>query len=366
MTTNERVQAVIDYGFTEREARFLVLVMRHSGLCVKRQYAAFAGIANGGERCNALFDKLVRRRFAIAVDCIHNRARLYHVHYKPLYHAIGEPDNRFRRTVSARAAVERLMRLDAALISPELDWLTTPSEKVTYLAGRTASGSSDPSSEAPAQERLDLFPGTFPIGINAMGRAVLTNVVTRPWTEDFRSFLAGHVPLLAVTPTWMLRIVFAPSFRRVVPDYQRAVYEELESRLDPDTVNDLQWYFFHMRRRTDWTEYKGAGSDAIKARFARCLKAFAGPRFARLYRRWLTERETALTPVPVEISEAFTTGRASLESIVLPHDYERFSPLVSRRHTHRRRLTADAEGGERMPRGINRSLNRLLNSVVHP
>ena len=29
MTTHERVQAVADYGFTERQARFLVLVMRH-------------------------------------------------------------------------------------------------------------------------------------------------------------------------------------------------------------------------------------------------------------------------------------------------------------------------------------------------
>ena len=31
MTTDERVQALADYGFTERQARFLVLVMRHAG-----------------------------------------------------------------------------------------------------------------------------------------------------------------------------------------------------------------------------------------------------------------------------------------------------------------------------------------------
>ena len=42
MTTQERIQVVTDYGFTERQARFLVLVMRHAGLCVKRQFAAFA------------------------------------------------------------------------------------------------------------------------------------------------------------------------------------------------------------------------------------------------------------------------------------------------------------------------------------
>ena len=47
MTAEDRVQAVAEFGFTERQARFLVLVMRHAGVCVPRQYASFAGI---GER----------------------------------------------------------------------------------------------------------------------------------------------------------------------------------------------------------------------------------------------------------------------------------------------------------------------------
>jgi hypothetical protein len=365
LTAAERVQAVADYGFTEREARFLVLVMRHAGLCVRRQYAAFAGIANGGDRCNALFDKLVRRQFAVAVDCIHNRARLFHLHHKPLYHAIGEADSRYRRAVPARAAAERLMRLDAALISPELDWITTRSEKVAYLARRAASGWSESSAELPDQDRPDLFPGTFPIGIDATGRAVLVYLATRPWTEDFRSFLVRHIPLLAVTQTWTVRIVFAPSLQRVVLDYQRAVHEELESPLDAQTMNDLRWYFFHRRRQTDWRENK-AGAEAVKARFARCRSAFAGPRFARLYREWLTEREAALTPIPLAISEACAVGRAGLECHVLPHDYDHLSPLVSRQPAHRRRVTADADEGEETPRGINRSLNRFVNPVAHP
>src|SRR5690348_6476323 len=133
MTAADRVQAVLEYGFTEREAKFLVLVMRHAGLCIKRQYAAFAGIANGGDRCNALFTKLTRRGFAVAVPCIHNRARLYHVNHKPLYHAIGEGHSRYRRAVPVRAVTERLMRLDAALISPDLNWLTTRSEKIAHF-----------------------------------------------------------------------------------------------------------------------------------------------------------------------------------------------------------------------------------------
>ena len=42
MTQGERIRAVIDCGFTERQARFLVLVMRHAGVCIPRQYAGFA------------------------------------------------------------------------------------------------------------------------------------------------------------------------------------------------------------------------------------------------------------------------------------------------------------------------------------
>ena len=40
MTHDERIRAVIDFGFTERQARFLVLVLRHGGVCVPRHTRA--------------------------------------------------------------------------------------------------------------------------------------------------------------------------------------------------------------------------------------------------------------------------------------------------------------------------------------
>src|SRR5438094_851982 len=80
----------------------------------------------------------------------------------------------------SRRAAERLMRVDAALISPELEWLTTKPEKLAYLAVRTARERSESPGELAVQERPDLFPGTFPIGVDATGRAALLYVVTVP------------------------------------------------------------------------------------------------------------------------------------------------------------------------------------------
>lgn len=356
MTTNERVQAVADHGFTERQAGFLVLVMRHAGLCVKRQYATFAGVANGGEKCNAFFDKLVRRGFAVAVDCVHNRARLYHIHSKLLYHAIGEPDSRYRRTVPARAAAERLMRVDAALTSPDCDWLTTRPEKLAYLQSRTASESSRHGAETTIPVGLDVakqLGGTFPIGVDSNGHVLLLYLATVPWTEDLRTFLTSHSALLGVTPAWTLRVLFPQPLRRLLAAYQTVVDEELKNPLNGENISELKRYFFHRRRGTDLE----AIPEVLRAFLRRCTEVYGGPRFAHLYRRWLTEQDAAFTPLSPVIQEVIASGRGRVEYVLLPHSYEHLSPLVTcRRVRHRRRPRGD-EGGDETPRSLNPSVN---------
>ena len=59
MTAEDRVKAVVEFAFTERQARFLVTVMLHSGICLLRQYTAFAGIVHG-QKTRKFFAKLVR------------------------------------------------------------------------------------------------------------------------------------------------------------------------------------------------------------------------------------------------------------------------------------------------------------------
>ena len=118
--TVDRTQAVATFGFTERQARFLVTVMLHSGVFVERQYCAFAGIVHG-QKSHDFLERLSTRGFAkaIAVGPLH-RGRLFHVHHKPLYAALGETDNRHRKPMSTGRMIERLMVLDAVLDEPFL------------------------------------------------------------------------------------------------------------------------------------------------------------------------------------------------------------------------------------------------------
>ena len=157
--------------------------MRHGGVCIPRQYASFAGIANGGRRCNAFFDRLVRRGYAHEIRCVHNRARVYHVHHKPLYFLIGEVSSRYRRAVSPRVALERLMLLDAVLDVGDVEWLTTAVEKVTYLeklkAEATVEARQQPSGDEVPRAAPPLS-SVLPIGVASDGRTLLLFLASEP------------------------------------------------------------------------------------------------------------------------------------------------------------------------------------------
>jgi len=175
----------------------------------------------------------------------------------------------------------------------------------------------------------------------------------KPWADDFRTFLVGHMALLDVTPIWTLRLVFPQALRRAVDSYQTAVYEEFENRLHADTIRELQHYFFHRRRGTDLTSLP----ESLRAILTRYAEVYGGPRFTYLYRRWLTDEQAALTPVSPAIQVALAAGRAAVECVILSHAYDHLSPLVDCDRLRPRRHTDDATEGDETPHGINSSLN---------
>jgi hypothetical protein len=101
----------------------------HSGVFVGRQYAAFAGITHG-QKVHDFIEKLLIRRFVSPIELgLTGRTRLFHVHHKPLYAAIREPDSRNRRRVGINQAIERRMILDSVLGDRSVTWLASEREK---------------------------------------------------------------------------------------------------------------------------------------------------------------------------------------------------------------------------------------------
>ena len=322
MTWNERVAVIANHGFTERQAGFLVTVMLHAGVCLGRHYCTFARIAYG-QKMHDFFRRLVAHGYATVRRCGHNTARLYHVHHKPLYAAIGEPDNRYRRPVPLARAVERLMLLDAVLGDRDLRWLATEQEKVEYftLTHRV------PRADLPAltfrsrtSQTSRYFPDKLPIGIGEDGRTfVLVYLVTRPVPVDFRMFLERHAELLRALPAWTLRMVVPHHLTDAATRYRDAFREQVGTPLRPTHLDELRWYF-NARKQN---------SLARDQRYQQASRAFHAARFRVLYRAWLEKGDGVLdaTASPV-LQNAIARHTGQWEWRLLPHRYLHLAPLV--------------------------------------
>ena len=96
MTFDERVEAVESLGFTARQATFLAIVALHSGYCLRRQYAAFAGVSYG-KNVRDFLDALVARQLATRFTIRADRGHLYHLHSRALYRVLRQEHSRNRR-----------------------------------------------------------------------------------------------------------------------------------------------------------------------------------------------------------------------------------------------------------------------------
>ena len=210
MTWDERVANVRLHGFTDRQAAFLVTVMLHAGVCLGRHYCNFSGIAYG-RKMHDFFQSLLARRYATARTCGHHKARLYHIHHKPLYRAIGEPNNRHRKPTTLARAIERLMLLDAVLADPDRNWLATEQDKVSYFTLTYRIPRQDLPSltfRAEDAETVRYFPEKLPIGRDGDGRThVFLYLLTQDLPIDFRAFLERHAELLRALPAWTVRLL---------------------------------------------------------------------------------------------------------------------------------------------------------------
>jgi hypothetical protein len=324
MTADDRVRALMRFRFTERQARFLATVLLHSGVCLPRQYCDFAGIVHG-EKTRRFFASLIRRGFACDSPCRHNRGRIYHVHHKPLYAAIGELESRLRRPMSAARLVENLTILDAVIATPAGSWLSTADEGNLALAALMRGGAD--LGPLTVSERVVGFNrgarDSLRMAIDPSGRPMFLYVATDLPTHSFHRVLQRLLNVVDAMPSWTLRIAMPKSFTSLAAVFERAVKHDLEA-LRPVIAQRLTWYFAQRRAH----ELEHAPVEA-KDEFDQAHEGFSAPRFQALYARWLEHGDAALRGSGSSAAaDAIASGAGRIECHVLPFSYRHLSPVV--------------------------------------
>jgi hypothetical protein len=327
MTFDERAQAVAKKGFTDRQARFLVIVMLHSGVCVPRQYARFCGIVHG-QKTRKFFAKLVRLRYASMYDCRHNRARIYHVNQRALYATIGEADCRLRRPLTLSHAIQRLMVLDAIVEDPEMVWLGTAEDKANHLTALTSITPGNlphVSIRNDEGRRVRSFPDRLPIGIHLSGRGVLVYVVLDPTLTDFRLFLERHSAVLRALPAWTVRVVVPPQFSDLAQRVKQAFFTQLAvPALGPEDIAAVRQRFESVRTQHYPFDF-GPTDHHVENR-----DLLAAPKYHVLFKLWRKEGDAVLAGLAsAAIHNAVQVGAGQIETLELGHRYGHLSPLAA-------------------------------------
>ena len=320
VTRADQVQAVAELGLHRASGR--LSRDRHAALrrlCRSPVPASTLG-SSAVRRSTTSSASLVAKKRATSYTAAHRRAHLYHVHSKPLYAAIGEPNNRNRKPVTLARAIERLMVLDTVLAERRLRWLGTEREKVEYFRTTTTLRLKELphlAFGAGPEKTIRYFPDKLPIGITGDGRThVFLYLVNRKTPVDFRAFLHRHSELLRALPEWELRLLVPRHLLEAAPLFEQAARDELGRPLRLDDVAELRWYF----RQQDQVDHGGAPEDF--RRFRRACRAFRAPRFHALYRLWKKNGDRPLhaTVSPV-LEDKIARRRGHVTSEVLAHLY---------------------------------------------
>jgi hypothetical protein len=323
---------VSSFALSDRQHRFLDLVLRHSGVFVGRQYATFAGITHG-QKVHDFIARMLAHGYARPIALGPNRrTRLFHLHYKPLYRAIGETDNRHRRRPTIEQALERLLVLDGVLMDPSVSWLGTEREKRAHfdsLGGLDLRDNHYPRlifGRAPRQT-VRLFPDKLPIGHAEYGRRhVFLYPVHSVDLVHFCLFLARHHWLLNALPFWTIRVLVPRPLMHHAPSFQWAAQMTLASPLHMDQMPELLW-FFEVTSRADESELR---QHAERLRAAR--RVFRGPRFIALRRWWHQVGDAPLHVVKSQVlRDQMERGRGAVEVVEAPHDYRYLRSLAGLR-----------------------------------
>ena len=345
LTDYERVTALQQFNYSEREARFLCLAGLHGGYFLRRQYGQFLGKEVGGTAA-VLVEKLVANGHTNISVYDHN-THVYHLGARPFYAAMGQEDNRNRRERQLSTIKNKLMGLDFVLAHARNVFLATEQEKVHYFTGVLNVGSGQLPAKiynsAKAAPTTRYFVEKYPIFLPEKSNS---EMATRPspvvsfcfvdegltTTSHFETFLEQYGQLFTALRAFQVVYVaarpapFGP-VERVLQKYVTARIGRLGGAPADPLIERLSRHF-ELRRQYEAKDFVGLDrGKLIELRNDRV--EFAAPKYDALYELWKSGGTMAVRQHLSPETGARHLPQASFSTHLLEHNYDFFGTLTS-------------------------------------
>jgi len=331
MTPQEpAVEALRRFGYADRQAAFLHFVALHGGYFLGRQYDDFSGSLRGGTR-QRFIEQLTANKH-ITVLASRDQTAVFHLSAKPIYAAIGVPDNRNRRSHPPFAVRRKLMILDFVLSHPEAQFFASEQERVSLFTETLglpegvlpvkyyASRKSHNRTARYFVDKNPVYLSHAPAGAApAVGFAYID--AGDETTAGFKSYLGEYRRLFLALDTFGL--VYVANRNKHLPAAAREFQKLASGGADVERL--LQ--HFDARQRHERGSYSGFTTEGIE-RLRRELREFSGPRYDALFGVFQRDGQAGLLArLGQSQSRLGAAFGGVFETCLLPHSYDFMGPL---------------------------------------
>jgi hypothetical protein len=287
----EHIDALLAFGYTEIEARFLYIVATYSGYFLPRQFVAFAGI-KWGKRSTHFAEKIESHGHAAWRE-YQSTGGVYHLFAKKLYGEIGKENIRNRRKHSLEFIRTRIVLLDFVLAHQQFDYFETEQQKVHYfceqlqipknsLPAKVYAGSSK------AEPTLRYFVDKYPLFLDSSVSSS-SPVVTFSYVDPGQASIAGLAHHLRNYDGLLQRLgdfcfVYIANSPAQFVAAERCFSSLVNTGLQGAVFSEVQRYF-RLRNAWEIQKYGTLTNDDIEW-LHNAMRRFEGEPYASLYRKW--------------------------------------------------------------------------------
>lgn len=320
-TTVDRWTALVPFGYTPDEAQFLTLAALHGGYFLRRQIVHYAA-RREDVALHELLRKALEREHASASTWDRN-VTLYHLYARPLYAALGEPNNRNRRRHELAQIKRRVMALDFVLNHLDAAFLATERDKRETFASFGIPHSALPQRSFPGawatSPGVRFFVDKDPIYVSAKTPTFAFIDEGQRTLSRFDRFLTEHATLFEHLHAF--RVIYVAERATHVTAARDRVQRSLDSQTASAASNEGTLHtYFDLRQRIDNKQFGAIDrEDLLRLRDAR--ERFSGPDIEARYARWRAAGGPDTGLEPARLSTESLPDSRGFDVEILSHDY---------------------------------------------